>query len=265
VIPDPWDTIGGERPTSVVVDGVEIVAGSRVQLMPRAGRDIFDMALVGRQATVETLELDMDGSTHLVVTVDDDPARDFRDLGMPGHRFFFRSDEIVPLSGPPESVGTTRRVLVAGIGNVFLGDDGFGVAVAQALLARPQPACVDVVEYGIRGMDLAYALAKYDAAILVDAAARGVAPGTLAVLDPGGIDFPPTVDTHGMDPVKVLGLARRLGPMPPTLRVVVCEPAVVGDPDDVSVELSPVVAVAVQAAVEVVESLVAELVLEVTS
>lgn len=262
---DPWDVIGGERPTAVEVNGVSIVAGSRVQLLPRAGRDIFDMALAGRQATVESLELDMEGATHLIVTVDDDPARDFRDLGMPGHRFFFRSDEVAPVTDSVESAGSRHRILVAGIGNLFQGDDGFGVSVAEELLRRPQPACVDVIEYGIRGMDLAYALGKYDAAILIDAAPRGTMPGTVALLDAAEIDFPPTLDTHGMDPVKVLGLARRLGAMPERLWVVVCEPAVLGDPDDVTVGLSPVVRKGVAIAVEMVESLVSELLLEVAS
>ncbi|HEY4320965.1 MAG TPA: hydrogenase maturation protease [Gemmatimonadales bacterium] len=258
-----WQQIGGERPGSVTVDGIEIVAGSRVQLLPRAGRDIFDLALAGRQATVESLELDTEGGTHLVVTVDDDPARDFRDITMPGHRFYFRSDEVVPVNDSDRSAGSSLRVLVAGIGNIFMADDGFGVEVARALLSRPQPACVDVVEYGIRGMDLAYAMARYGAAILVDAAPRGVTPGTIAVLDPSEVEFAPDLDTHGMDPVKVIGLAKRLGAMPTTLRVVVCEPAHLGGIDEVTVGLSVIVAAAVPEAVNAVESLIAELLLEV--
>ena len=100
------------------------------------------------------------------VLVDDDPGRD---LGERGHRFFFSPDEVVPL-----------RVLVAGIGNVFLGDDGFGCALA----ARVAFEGVDVVDFGIRGMDLAYALADYDVVVFLDATPRGGAPGTLYVIEP---------------------------------------------------------------------------------
>jgi hydrogenase maturation protease len=259
---DGWQEIGGGRPASIAVHGVEIMPGSRVQVMPRAGRDIFDMALAGRRATVESLELDTEGATHVVVTIDDDPARDFRDLQMPGHRFFFGSDEVIPV-GDATTAAVAPRVLVAGIGNIFLGDDGFGVAVAQALLERPRTPGVDVVEYGIRGMDLAYALGKYAAAILIDAAPRGTAPGTLAVIDPSEIAFAPSIDTHGMDPVKVLGLARDLGPLPARLYVLVCEPERIGDLEDVTVGLTAVVTESVGKAVRLVESLIANLVLEV--
>jgi hydrogenase maturation protease len=260
---DPWEVLGGERPTSVSVDGVDLVRGSRVRLMPRAGRDIFDLALAGRVATIESLEFDVNGSTHLVVTVDDDPARDFRDLRMPGHRFFFRSDEVEPLPLGSGGNNPSSRVLVAGIGNVFLGDDGFGVEVARAMLARERQDGVDVVDYGIRGMDLAYALGRYDAAILVDVAPRGTAPGTVAVVDPSELQFAPVVDTHGMDPVKVLGLARTLGAMPRRLLLVVCEPERIGDPEDVTVGLSAVVDKAVPQAVTVIDGLIAELLQEV--
>ena len=76
------------------------------------------------------------------------------------------------------------RLLVAGIGNIFLGDDAFGVEVAQRLMKRPQSDGVRVVDFGIRSFDLALALERCDAAILVDATARGGAPGTLYVLEP---------------------------------------------------------------------------------
>src|SRR5438128_1754175 len=78
-----------------------------------------------------------------------------------------------------------RAVLVAGVGNIFLGDDAFGVEVAQRLARRPLPAGVRVVDFGIRGLDLAYALLDpYEAVILVDAMPRGEQPGTLYVLEP---------------------------------------------------------------------------------
>ena len=123
---------------------------------------------------------------------------------------------------------------MAGIGNVFLGDDGFGVALAGRLATGALPAGVDVVDFGIRGMDLAYALGDgYDAAVLLDATPRGQAPGTLYVIEPE-LDEPSEValDAHGMDPVKVLALARTLGGSPPRVLVVGCEPPARMSEDD---------------------------------
>src|SRR5689334_8572384 len=112
------------------------------------------------------------------------------------------------------------RILVAGIGNIFLGDDAFGVEVAQRLARRAWPEGVRVVDFGIRGLDLAYALLDgYDAAILVDAAPRGGPPGSLYVIEPseGGpagqdeVGAGTLIEGHGMDPVKVLRLVAALG------------------------------------------------------
>jgi hydrogenase maturation protease len=178
-----------------------------VKLRPRAGGDVFDLALAGRTAVVDVIERDMEGRVHVGVLVDDDPGRD---LGERGHRFFFAPEEVEPL-----------RVLVAGIGNVFLGDDAFGVELARRVASRPG---VDVADFGIRGMDLAYALADYDVAVFLDAVPRGGAPGTLYVIEPDPEGLPLDVDAHAMDPVKVLALAKALGgPLPRTL-VLGCEP-----------------------------------------
>ncbi|MBA3892133.1 MAG: hydrogenase maturation protease [Gemmatimonadales bacterium] len=156
------------------------------------------------------------------------------------------------------------RILVAGIGNVFLGDDGFGVVVAQALVERRWPPGVTVREFGIRGIDLAYALQNgYDAAILIDAMPRGEAPGTLFVLEPELDDAaPPTVETHGMDPVRVLHLVRGLGGEPPRTLVVGCEPEQFPedhDPTAIITRLSAPVQTAVAGAVRLVEKLVQDL------
>jgi hydrogenase maturation protease len=154
-------------------------------------------------------------------------------------------------------------VLVAGIGNIFLGDDGFGCQVAQRLADGPMPDGVDVVDYGIRGFDLAYALASgYDAAVLVDAAPVGEAPGTLVVVEPRPDDDEADIDAHAMDPVRVLRLARELGGTPERTLVLACEPAYLADPDagdEMLAELSAPVRDAVEAALPAVRELVEEL------
>ena len=153
------------------------------------------------------------------------------------------------------------RILVAGIGNVFFGDDGFGVEVAHRLGERPQPEGVRVVDFGIRGLDLAYALSDgYDAAILVDALPRGGPPGTLYVLEPE-VAAAPTgtlADTHGLDPARILSLLRTLGDDVPIVRIVGCEPTLVAG-DEMTMGLSAPVAAAVDGAVALVEALAAEL------
>jgi len=157
-----------------------------------------------------------------------------------------------------------RRVLVAGVGNIFLGDDGFGVEVVKRLAGREVPEGVDVVDFGIRGMDLAYALQDdYDLVIFVDATPRGEKPGTVYLIEPeieedGGV----ALDTHGMDPVKVMKLSRVLGARPTRTLVVGCEPQVIlsgEDYDDMLMQLSEPVLAAVEEAAKLVESLVEEI------
>jgi hydrogenase maturation protease len=155
------------------------------------------------------------------------------------------------------------RILVAGIGNIFLGDDAFGVEVVGRLLRRGLPDYVRVVDYGIRGLDLAYALLDdYDVAILVDAAGQGREPGTLYVLEPelGDIDDPQAipVDAHGMNPVRVLEMVRALSGRPRRVLVVGCEPATLGDEFEGSMGLSAPVEAAVGGAIAIVESLIAK-------
>lgn len=153
------------------------------------------------------------------------------------------------------------RVLVAGIGNVFFGDDGFGVEVARRLGARPQPEGVQVADFGIRGLDLAYALLDgYDAAILVDAVPRGGPPGTLYVLEPEAAAGPVRLaDTHGLEPATILGMLRTIGDDLPVLRIVGCEPAAGADDAEMTVGLSPAVAAVVDEAVALVEAVVLDL------
>jgi hydrogenase maturation protease len=157
-----------------------------------------------------------------------------------------------------------KRVLVAGVGNIFLGDDGFGVEVVRRLAEREMPKGVEVKDFGIRGMDLAYALQEdYEAVVFVDAVPRGEEPGTVYLIEPEiEDDGEVSLDTHGMDPVKVIKLSRALGATPIRTLVVGCEPRVVlsgEDYDDMSMELSEPVQAAVGEAVKLVESLVEEI------
>ena len=157
-----------------------------------------------------------------------------------------------------------KRVLVAGVGNIFHGDDGFGVEVVRRLAEREMPEGVEVKDFGIRGMDLAYALQEdYEAVVFVDAVPRGEEPGTVYLIEPEiEDDGEVSLDTHGMDPVKVIKLSRALGAKPTRTLVVGCEPQVVlsgEDYDDMSMELSEPVQAAVGEAVKLVESLVEEI------
>jgi hydrogenase maturation protease len=251
-----WEELERPAPHSVALGEVEIRRGSRVRLHPRRSADVFDLALADRLAVVDEILEGMDGAIQLAVTVEDDPGRDLGVDRQIGHRFFFATDEVEP-------VGDAPWLLVAGIGNVFLGDDGFGVAVADRLARAELPAAVHVEDYGIRGMDLAYALVHYEVAVLIDATPRGEAPGTLYVIEPDLGDELDHVgaDAHGMDPVMVLALARRLGGDLPRVLVVGCEPAVqmTGEEADVVADLSEPVRAAVDGAVRLVEQLVGDL------
>ncbi len=156
-----------------------------------------------------------------------------------------------------------RRILVAGVGNIFLGDDGFGVEVVRRLAGRELPEGVEVADFGIRGMDLAYALQDdYELVVFVDATPRGEKPGTVYLLEPEiEEDGEVTLDTHGMDPLKVIKLSRALGAKPARTLVVGCEPQVVisgEDYEEMLMELSDPVRAAVEEAAKLVESLVAK-------
>src|SRR5260370_141508 len=121
----------------------------------------------------------------------------------------------------PAAHCATQRILIAGIGNIFLGDDGFGVEVAQRLTRRTYPQGVLVSDFGIRGLDLAYTLLDgYDTLILIDAVPRGGTPGTLYLIEPDLTGLAPQqgadagragLDAHSMDPVKMLAFAMTLG------------------------------------------------------
>jgi hydrogenase maturation protease len=152
------------------------------------------------------------------------------------------------------------RILVAGIGNIFFGDDGFGVAVAGRLAAADLPEGVRLGEYGIRGLHLAYELLDgYDVLVLVDALPMGEAPGTVAILEVDPTDFEPDptspMDAHSMSPATVLGLLAGLGGRLDRVLVVGCDPAIL----DEGIGLSAVVETAVAAAADATRELLSEL------
>jgi len=155
------------------------------------------------------------------------------------------------------------RILIACIGNIFLGDDAFGVEVAKRLASRKLPDEARVVDYGIRGFDLAYALMDgYDVTIFVDATQRGGEPGTLYIIEPDLNELEAAdsqammVETHGMNPVKVLLMARSMGAQFNRVLLVGCEPATLGSEEEWQMGLSEPVQAALNKAVEMIESLV---------
>lgn len=156
---------------------------------------------------------------------------------------------------------TASRILVAGIGNIFLGDDGFGTEVIRRLIGELVPAGVVVRDFGIRGFDLAYALTEsWETVILVDALSRGEKPGTVFVLEPvlDEVNNPEqNIQPHGMDPLQAIRLAKSLGEIPPRLLVVGCEPADFGG-ENGTMGLSTEVEAAVEIAVQTVQQLVSE-------
>jgi hydrogenase maturation protease len=159
----------------------------------------------------------------------------------------------------------SQRILIAGIGNIFLGDDGFGCEVLRRLMTRTWPEGVSVIDFGIRGFDLAYALMDgYDVTILVDAAPRGGKPGTLYTIEPDLAELDRLepqammVETHGMNPMKVLSMVKSMGGDFKRILLVGCEPETFG-PEEGQMGLSEAVEAAVEAAASIVESLVAKI------
>lgn len=152
-------------------------------------------------------------------------------------------------------------VLVAGIGNVFCGDDGFGVAVVHGLRQRSLPTDVSVMDVGIRARDLTYTLLDgWDLVVLVDATRRGQPPGTLTLLelDPQGrLEAATAVEAHALGPKQVLESASALGAKLGRVMLVGCEPASLDTQSGgASWNLSPAVASAVERAIALVERVV---------
>ena len=250
------------------IGGVEVRPGDHVRLRPREGGDVLDIALRGKIATVEAIEQDYEGKVHLAVIINDDPGRDLGTERQPGHRFFFAPQEVEPVNAAGDRFSNSvraPRILVAGIGNIFLGDDAFGVEVAGALAERKLPESVRVTDFGIRGFDLAYALLDgYDVTILVDACPRGGEPGTLYVVEPDldsldSPEAPATIETHGMNPLNVLRLAKTMEKKLSRVLLVGCEPQDLGG-EEGKMGLSEPLAAAVERAASLVESLVGKII-----
>jgi len=262
-----WQLLEDKIPVeSLEILGVQVRRGDRVRLRPKAGGDVIDLALDGKIAAIESIEQDYEGKLHVCVVVDDDPGRDMGLMRQPGHRFFFASSAVQPVAKdeqPPSS--ETKKILIAGIGNIFLGDDGFGVEVASRLANQSFPSGVRVTDFGIRGLDLAYALMDgYETTILVDAYPGEGQPGTLFVVEPDLNELnsvgtsPGFIEPHAMNPINVLRMAKSMGGELKQVLVVGCVPATLG-PEEGQMGLSETVAAGVDEAVKLIHSLVTRL------
>jgi hydrogenase maturation protease len=154
------------------------------------------------------------------------------------------------------------KILIAGMGNIFQGDDGFGSEVICELSHVEFPGEVTVRDFGIRSYDLAYALAEdYDVKIMVAAVRQKSAPGTVCLMEPDLADLDAMASAeanpHAMNPIIALQMARSIGALEGKFYVVGCEPAVVED-DNGEIALSPPVREAVSEAVKVVCMLVTD-------
>jgi hydrogenase maturation protease len=156
-----------------------------------------------------------------------------------------------------------KRILVAGIGNAWLKDDGFGGEVVKRLESRELPEGAAVFDFGTGGLDLAYEVMRgYDALVLIDVSRQGCEPGTLYVMEAlkddveAGIEDGQVVNPHAMDPQTVLRFVKTLGAWPGKVVIVACEPAEV---EEMGMGLSPAVESAVDGAVGVVIETIEEL------
>jgi hydrogenase maturation protease len=167
------------------------------------------------------------------------------------------------LHPPAPDAERVRKILIAGIGNAWMGDDGFGAEVVSQLGERELPGGVAVMDFGTGGLNLAYEVMRgYDALMILDISEQGGTPGTLYVIDAdeglieGGIEDGDTLNPHGMDPKTVLRFVKSIGAWPGKVVVIACEPQTVAE---IGFQLSESVAGAVEPAVELVLKTIAEL------
>ena len=215
-----WQLLEDKTPIeSVEIQGVQLRRGDRVRLRPRAGGDVFDLALAGKTAAVESLEQDYEGNLHVCVVVEDDPGRDIGLMRQPGHRFFFAPSEVEPIGRDEATPAVeTKRILIAGIGNIFLADDGFGVEVGES--AGEQVVSVRRPRGRLRNSRIRPRLCVDGG--LRDHNPRGRLPrrrraGTLFVVEPDLQELNSaeaqagTIEPHGMNPLEVLRMATNMG------------------------------------------------------
>lgn len=266
------------------VGGTRVAKGSRVVLRPSRRADSMDLFLAGREATVAGVYRDVEDVAYVAVTVLEE---EIDETAGDGRFFYFYPEEIEPLgterrpyvamdiAGPGSrgigdpgdgSAGhdpllqdqphvSRPHTLIAGVGNIFLGDDGFGVEVARRLASMQLPDGVRAADFGIRGIHLAYELLDgYESTILVDATPRGGEPGTVYLIEPDleTLDDAGPSDAHGMDPRTVFAMLKTLGGNPGRVRIVGCEPA----STDEEMGLSEPVAAGVEEAVRMILQLI---------
>ena len=257
------------------VGGQRFVRGGKVIIRPAEDADLHARMLDGRTATIERIFTDYDGKTHLGVTIDDDPGQDLmRETGR--YLYFFAQEvEVEPTSSAlrdrPRAISRgammykepLRSVLIAGVGNAWLRDDGFGGEVARRLSERKLPDGCSVMDAGTGGLDLAYEVMRgYDGLVLLDVSKQGGEPGTLYVMEPdeesvpGAIDDGDVINPHGMDPQTMLRFVKSVGAWPGKVVVIACEPA---DVEEMGWGLTDRVKAAVDRAVDLVFETVAEM------
>lgn len=157
------------------------------------------------------------------------------------------------------------RILIACIGNIFMGDDGFGTEVARRLAGRSLPPGVVLKDFGIRGLDLTYALLEsYELVILVDACPLGGEPGTVYLVEPDPVEAnapdgsPVGLEAHAMNPMNVLRMVQSMGGAPGRILIVGCEPAEIGSDEEGKLGLTEPVEAAVDEAIVLIETLVSK-------
>ncbi|MEO8111571.1 MAG: hydrogenase maturation protease [Ginsengibacter sp.] len=169
--------------------------------------------------------------------------------------------EIKPRGEAP--VNKKKRVMIAGVGNMFMKDDGFGGAVIKKMSDKTFPEGVEIKDFGTGGLKLAYDLMKgYDGLILLDASQRGEEPGTLYVIEPeensieSNLEDGGPIDPHGSDPATILRFVKGIGAWPGKVLIVACEPVAV---DDFEIGLSEPVNEAVDKAVDLIDELLKDI------
>ena len=195
-----------------MIDDVELRPGDRVRLRPGLGGDIFDLALAGKTATIESIEQDYEDQFHVAVTLDDDPGRGSGPGPSAGPSFLLQTRRTCParLCGGPHM--NTHGSLLPASEIFFWAMTRLASRSSSDWRASTLPPGVEVVDFGIRGMDLIYSLlGGYSAAILINAIPGGQRPGTLYLIepDPGGANEDDSgdclIEAHSLDPARSCG------------------------------------------------------------